>query len=125
MTPIGISMFLGLLFLGDIVATFLYIRYIRHRFPRINYKEFEVNMFVRWAWEKFGFYRGTLLAPLILSPFWLVVVFASLNVPYFIYMVVGMYMLLYVLHYSNLSFVLSNKETNFSRMYDKIYGGKK
>jgi hypothetical protein len=122
MTPLSIGIVLGLLFLGDLIATYSYIAYIRKRYPKIDYKEFEINVFVGWAWNKFGFERGTLIAPLLLSPFWFLIYIGSIYDPHSYYLILGVYLLLFVIHYSNITSMLSKKATNFSRIYDKVYG---
>lgn len=122
MTPIQIGILFGCLYLGDILATYFYMRIFRKKYPKMDYKELEINGVVGYLWNRFGFETGTLLAPIFLSPFWFVGILGSMIMDKIIYIVIGIYILLYMIHFSNFVYILVKKETNLDRMYNKVYG---
>jgi hypothetical protein len=122
MTPTQIGLILGCFFLGDIIATYTFIRLFRKRYPKMDYKELELNGIIGWCWTKFGFEAGTLIAPLAVSPFWLVMISASVwRIEYF-YMFLGMYLLLSVIHLSNFELLFGERRIILDKKYQRLYG---
>lgn len=122
MTPLGSCILLGGFFLADMLATYFYIRKVRQRYPKMDIRWFEYNPFVQWAWGRFGLDLGTMIAPIIISPFWFVAIFVTIAIPVFIYAFVGMYMLLFSMHITNLAMMYSKEDTPLSELYERAYG---
>lgn len=123
MTPTFIGIFLGCCFLLDILATYFYICHIRKKYPKLDYKEFELNAILGFCWSKFGFEKGTLIGVIVMSPFWLMVLGGALFDERYFYMFLGMYMVIFIIHYANWIIIWTKQETNFSKIYKKLYGG--
>ena len=115
---------LGFAFLLDVVCTYLYIRRVRLIYPKLDYKYFEFNPIVRWSWQEFGFELGTLLTPIIVSPFWFVGIFATLLIPNFHMVFIGVYAVVFSMHLTVLEEIYSKEPTQMKKLYDKAYGGK-
>jgi hypothetical protein len=114
---------LGVLFGSDMLATYFYVGKIRKKYPKIDYKRFEYNLIVRWCWEKFGFHKGMMVAPVLMSPFWIAYAVMSVWRDEFFYIILGMYMVVFLVHYDNLITLATKQKTVISELYDKAYGG--
>jgi hypothetical protein len=115
---------LGFFFLADMVLTYAHIGKIIQKYPKLDYKYFEYNPFIKWAWDKFGFEGGTFIAPIFLCPFWFFAIYVTLTIPQFVMVFAGMYSMVFLIHIANLNEDYSSKKTLLSEFYEKIYGGK-
>jgi hypothetical protein len=125
MNPIIVGLVLGLFMMTDIVATYLTQRHYRRRYPQSDYKEFELNPFVRFLWGKFGFELGSLLSPIILSPFLIVLIYGSIENINLFFFTCGAYVVVLSLHWANFMAIAEKRQTDFTKMYDRLYGGAK
>ena len=123
MNPIIVGLVLGFFFLADILATHLTQRYYRHRYPKNDYREFEMNPIVKWGWTKFGFDIGSLLMPVLLFPFLLMLIYGSLYSWAGFYFICGAYVVVLSIHLHNIVAIAEKRKTDFTKMYDKLYGG--
>jgi len=122
MTSIIVGLVLGLFMMTDIVATHLCLRYYRQRYPKSDYREFEMNYLVKWGWTKFGFDVGSLLMPVLMFPIYLVLIYGSLYNTNYFYLICGVYMVVLSIHLQNIIAIAEKRRTDFTKMYDKLYG---
>lgn len=117
------AIIMGVFFLADILATYFYVNHMRRKYPKIDCRMFEYNPIIQWVWGKFGYGVGTIVAGLILSPLWLfVVVWVQMSSSAF-FMALGMYLVVLMIHWSNIVNLVSKQETEMSKLYKKAYGG--
>ena len=125
MTPIVKAFIIGLFILVDIVATIVYIRYVKNKYPKLDYKNFELNPYIKFAWSKWGFDKGSLISPILMSPFLVMVILATLAIEHFFYMALGMYIVVMMLHFSNFKAIITKEKTPSEILYEKVYGVRK
>jgi len=87
----------------DLISTYLFFYSHKKIFPRKkNVDLMERNDLIRFFWRKYGLHKGTIFNLIAVSPIIFIVMYIIHTTIEFFYVVVGMYSMLFLVHYHNI-----------------------
>lgn len=101
--------FISILFFADILCTYFFIVKYRQKFPKDKeWYNFEFNFILRNFWRKYGIHLGTLISIVIIYPLFFLVIY-WINERFILGMIVGLYIMIFVMHLLNFRIFKENK----------------
>ena len=94
----------------DIIATYNYVNTFHKMYPKLDYKQLEANLLVRYFWKKFGMRDGSIVAAFATLGILIVLLYnVSINLQWFI---LGALCMMNIYHILNISQLNNMKDAN-------------
>jgi hypothetical protein len=108
----------------DMLATYIVANDTQRKYPKFPIDRMEVNAIVSWAWKKYGLERGMYIGSVLTLPLLIGLIALCMWQQHVYWMMLGMYGVVFSLHYYNVRGIITKKESWFGEMYQKAYEGK-
>lgn len=105
--------FISLLFFADILCTYFFMVRYKQKFPKDKkWYDFEFNFILKNCWKKFGVHLGTFISIAIIYPLFFLAIY-WINERFFLGMIIGIYMMVFVMHLLNFRIFKNEKEEKY------------
>lgn len=112
------------LYLLDMLFTYWVAQDTAKKYPKFPIENIEVNGLVSWAWKKYGLRKGMMVGLGLTLPLLFGILIAVQVYEHLFWMTVGMYAVVFTIHFKNIEGMVSEKPSWFGELYEKAYGGR-